>query len=307
MDLRALTYFIETAKRGNFSQAAAALGVTQSTISKMIRQIEDEIGSPLLDRDRRPARLTDIGRSVFARGQEILAAHEGLMRDVARTQALELGQLQLGLPPMINRLFTTVLKEYRERYPRIEVALHEDTGQEIEHQIINGRLDLGFSLMPIAADPALNAQVVARFRILAIGRPDLMETLPVAPQIRHLQGRPLVLTSDDFALARLLDRQFEAAGIAPRVVARSRQWDWTLSMAQAGMGIALLPEPFIDHPESQGLEARPLGPSGLSWDVVLLSPVAWTRLGHAAQAWVDLCRARISGPWPPTEAGRHPG
>ncbi|MBV2181292.1 MAG: LysR family transcriptional regulator [Castellaniella sp.] len=301
MDLKALTYFIETARRGNFSRAAATLGVTQSTISKMIRLIEDEIGSPLLDRDRRPAQLTDIGRIVYARGQEILAAHAGLMRDVARAQALDLGQLRLGLPPMINRLFTSVLKEYRERYPRIEVVLHEDTGQEVERQIANGQLDLGFSLMPIATGLALHAQRVARFRILAIGHPDLMRTLPPNPQVRHLQGRPLVLTSDDFALARLLDRQFEAAGITPYTIARSSQWDWTLSMAQAGMGIALLPEPFIDHPESQGLQTRPLGPPDLSWDVALLSPVAWSRLGHAAQAWVDLCEARIGGPWPRTE------
>lgn len=300
MDMRALSYFIETAKRQNFTHAATALGVTQSTISKMIRQLEDEIGAPLLDRERRPARLTDMGRVVLARGQDVLAAHSALLRDITRTQALELGRLDLGLPPMINRLFTTPLKEYRQRYPRIEVALHEDTGRAIEHQVAEGRLDLGFSLMPVAPELGLRPRIVARHRILAIGQPGLMQALPASPHIRDLNGRPLVLLDDDFALARLLDRQFQAAGYEPLVAARSGQWDWTLSMAQAGMGIALLPEPFIQDPESLGLDARPLGPETLKWDIALLS-AAWPMLSHAAQAWVDLCRQHIDGPWPRME------
>jgi DNA-binding transcriptional LysR family regulator len=74
-------------------------------------------------------------------------------------------------------------------------------------------------------------------------------------------------------------------------------------MAQAGMGIALLPEPFIRDPAALGLDARPLGPDTLSWDIALLS-AAWPMLGHAAQAWVDLCRKHIDGPWPRMEDGR---
>src|SRR5690606_20594753 len=111
------------------------------------------------------------------------------------------------------------------------------------------------------------------------------------------------LLDDDFALARLLDRQFQAAGFEPLIAARSGQWDWILSMAQAGMGIALLPEPFIRDPAALGLDARPLGPDTLSWDIALLS-AAWPMLGHAAQAWVDLCRKHIDGPWPRMEDGR---
>lgn len=306
MDMRALSYFIETARRQNFTHAAAALGVTQSTVSKMIRQLEDEIGAPLLDREQRPARLTDMGRVVLARGQDVLAAHRALLRDIARTQALELGRLDLGLPPMINRLFTAPLKEYRQRYPKIEVALHEDTGQAIERQVAEGRLDLGFSLMPVAPELGLRPRVVARHRILAVGQPGLMRPLPPAPSIGDLRGRPLVLLEDDFALSRLLDRQFQAAGFEPLIAARSGQWDWTLSMAQAGMGIALLPEPFIRTPVEPGLEARPLGPDTLSWDIALLS-ADWPMLSHAAQAWVDLCRKHIDGPWPRMEEDVGPG
>lgn len=64
IDIRALRYFVETVQLGSFTQAAAAVFVTQSTISKMVKQLEDEVGQPLLIRDGRRVQLTDIGRVV---------------------------------------------------------------------------------------------------------------------------------------------------------------------------------------------------------------------------------------------------
>ena len=82
MDLRALRYFIETVRHNSFTLAAEQLCVTQSTVSKMLRQLEEEVGQPLLLRDGRRLRLTDAGRVVFERGQQAV----GLMRRRAGTQ-----------------------------------------------------------------------------------------------------------------------------------------------------------------------------------------------------------------------------
>ena len=68
IDIRALRYFVETARLQSFTQAASSLSVTQSTISKMVRQLENEVGQPLLIREGRQVRLTDVGRVVYARG-----------------------------------------------------------------------------------------------------------------------------------------------------------------------------------------------------------------------------------------------
>lgn len=62
IDIRALRYFVETARLQSFTQAASSLSVTQSTISKMVRQLENEVGQPLLIREGRQVRLTDVGR-----------------------------------------------------------------------------------------------------------------------------------------------------------------------------------------------------------------------------------------------------
>ena len=287
MDLRSLRYFVETVRLNSFTQAAQNLHVTQSTISKMVRQLEDEIGAPLLLRDGRRLVLTDTGRVVFARGEEMLAAMRQLSTEVRDTQALQHGSLKIGIPPMINLLFTPVLKAFRQRYPQISLTLEEDTGQGIERQVAAGELEIGLTMLP--ADPALalNAQPVASYPIWAVAALGTFQKQRTTLKLKSLADLPLVLLKDDFALTRALRQAFGAAGIAPTIAAQSGQWDWLVAMASAGMGVALLPQPFIHRLAIGRLDAVKLVEPELQWQVAHVWRGSY--LSHAARAWLDLC------------------
>ena len=126
MDLRALRYFIETVRHNSFTLAAEALHVTQSTVSKMVRQLEDEVGQPLLIRDGRQLRLTDVGRVVFERGQETLDGVRRLSREVADLTELagHLGGVLEGTR-RITRIINS-LKKSVERPRLMHYALGHD-------------------------------------------------------------------------------------------------------------------------------------------------------------------------------------
>ena len=78
MDLRALRYFVEVVRTNSFTRAAQTLHVTQPTISKMVKQLEQELGGPLLLREGRGVQLTDAGQVVYARGLQVLAQAQQL-------------------------------------------------------------------------------------------------------------------------------------------------------------------------------------------------------------------------------------
>src|SRR5471032_2609800 len=238
MDLRSLRYFVETVRLNSFTQAAETLHVTQSTISKMVRQLEDEVVAPLLIRDGRKLTLTDTGAIVYARGQDLLATIAEMTLELRDTQALQRGSLTVGIPPMINLLFTPVLKAFRQRHPAIALTLREDTGQAIERQVAAGELEIGLTVLP--ADPLL-----------------ALETEPIA-------SYPIWA-----------------------VVAQSGQWDWLVAMASAGMGVALLPQPFIHRLAIGHLDTLRLVEPELQWPVAHV----WNGryLSHAARAWLDVC------------------
>lgn len=292
MDLRSLRYFVETVRLNSFTQAAQNLHVTQSTISKMVRQLEDEIGAPLLRRDGRKLELTDTGRVVFARGEEMLDTMRQLGNEVRDTQALQHGSLKIGIPPMINLLFTPVLKAFHQRYPNITLTLTEDTGQAIERQVAAGELEIGLTVLP--ADPALalNTQPVASYPLYAVAALGTFQKQRTTLKMKSLGELPLVLLKDDFALTRALRQAFSAAGIAPTIAAQSGQWDWLVAMASAGMGVALLPQPFIHRLAIGRLDTVKLVEPELQWQVAHVWRGSY--LSHAARAWLALCQEVLS-------------
>ena len=223
MDLRALRYFIETVRQGSFTVAAERLCVTQSTVSKMLRQLEDEVGQPLLHRDGRRIRVTDVGRILFDRGQEALGVMRELNREVADLTALARGELTVGLPPTVNLFFTPVVKAFRERHPGVRLTLVERGGQIIEQQVASGELEVGVTLLPV--DPALDlaTRTVGRHPIVAVGPTDAPWARQAQVDLSHLDGEALVLLHDDFALTRQLRDAFRRFGVEPRIVAQSGQ------------------------------------------------------------------------------------
>ncbi|RJF97058.1 LysR family transcriptional regulator [Noviherbaspirillum cavernae] len=288
MDIRSLRYFVETVRLNSFTQAAEALHVTQSTISKMVRQLESEVGAPLLIRDGRKLALTDTGRVVFERGQEMLATMRQLTLEVRDTQALRHGSLAIGIPPMINLLVTPVLKAFRERHPGITLSLREDTGQAIERQVAAGELEIGMTVLPAAPDLNLVSDSIASYPIWALARAGTFPKHRTTLRFKVLRDMPLVLLKDDFALTRTLRRAFDEAGFAPKIAAQSGQWDWLLAMASAGLGVALLPEPFINRLATERLDAIRIVEPEVSWQVAQI----WNGryLSHAASAWMQVCR-----------------
>lgn len=287
MDIRSLRYFVETARLSSFTQAAELLHVTQSTISKMVHQLEQELGTPLLIRDGRRLGLTDTGRVVYQRGQEMLATMRTLSAEVRDIQAVRHGTLTVGIPPMINMLFTPVLKAFRERHPDIALVLREETGQAVERLVAANELEIGLTVLP--ADPALPVETlpVANYPIWALAAEGTFQRQRRTLRLAALKDLPLVLLTDDFALTRSLRRAFAQAGFEPTIAAQSGQWDWLVEMASAGIGVALLPEPFIDRLADEALQAVRIVEPGLPWQVAHV----WSGryLSHAARAWLDVC------------------
>ena len=109
MDIRTLRYFVEVVRQQSFTRAAEKLFVTQPTISKMLKNLEDELNCTLLIRDGRKLLLTDTGRVVFERGQAILGEFSQLESELSDINHLHKGVLRLGIPPMVGMLMAEPL------------------------------------------------------------------------------------------------------------------------------------------------------------------------------------------------------
>jgi DNA-binding transcriptional LysR family regulator len=297
-----MRYFVETVRQQSFTLAAGKLHVTQSAVSKLVRQLELELGETLLQRDGRRLALTDAGRVVFDRAQDALAVVAQLERELCDIASLQQGELVLGIPPMVNVFFPRLIQGFRQPHPGVRLILHEAGGQLIEERVQRGELEIGVSVMPLAPGGQLAHAVLSRHPICLVGRSDAAWASKPQVSLSSLHRQPVVMLSDDYKLPNLLQQAMDDAGVQAEVVARSGQWDFLLAMALSGMGTALLPEPLLARQKLPAWAVvRPLPAKAPQWEVAHI----WHRdryLSHAARAWLSHCKA-----WPAGKSALHKG
>jgi len=288
MDLRPLRALVEVVRQGGFSQAAKAVFATQPTVSKAVRQLEDEIGMPLLDRQAQPPRLTEAGEIVYRRAVKMLAERDDLYAELDELRGLKRGVLRLGLPPLgSNALFAPMVARFRSRYPQIEISLLEHGGHRLEEMVMAGEIELAASLRPESGE--LDWQPVAREPLIALLPADHAGARDATIGLQQLRDAPFILFERGFALNRVILDACQRAGFAPAIAARSGQIDFIVALVMAGMGVAFLPRLKANEERHAGVARVPLRDSGTDWEMGLV----WRRggyLSHAAQAWLALAR-----------------
>ncbi|WP_454010103.1 LysR substrate-binding domain-containing protein [Aeromonas sp. Marseille-Q7275] len=288
MDIRALRYFVELVREKSFTRASEKLFVTQPTISKMIRSMEEVLGQPLLNREGHSFTLTDSGQVLFARGQLILAQMQQLEAELADLQSLQHGRLALGIPPMVGHVYADLIRAYRSRYPKVELSIVEYGGRRIEQAVLEGELDLAITMLPTREEGVLSALELDCYPIQVV-LPDLPRWRGESEiRLADLQEEPFLLYTQAFTLSERLEQACQQAGFVPQVAARSSQWDFLTAMVRSGMGVAFLPEPICRRLTPDGLVLRPLLPE-LSWRLGVIWP-AKRYLSRTAEAWLALCR-----------------
>ncbi|PKH25733.1 LysR family transcriptional regulator [Enterobacterales bacterium CwR94] len=288
MDVRALRYFVEVVRQQSFTRAAEKLFVTQPTISKMIRQLEEELNGPLLLREGRKLHLTAAGEAVYQRGQTILQEFTQLENEIADIQDLKRGELRLGIPPMVGMQVAGSISAFRQRYPGIELKISEFGGLTVQQAVLNGTLDLALTALPADAEPQLNALPLMRHPLCVLVPRTPAWLTRTSIKLAELAAHPLLIYNEEFSLNRQLMRAFQQRGLQPQIAVRSGQWDFLAAMVQAGMGVAILPEPICQRLDPSALLWMPLE-SELEWRL----GVIWrdgSYLSRSAQAWISCCR-----------------
>ncbi|MFE4112345.1 LysR family transcriptional regulator [Kosakonia sp. YIM B13611] len=288
MDIRTLRYFVEVVRQQSFTRAAERLFVTQPTISKMLKNLEDELNCTLLIRDGRKLLLTDTGRVVYERGIAILAEFRQLETELGDINHLNKGILRLGIPPMVGMLMAGPINLFSQRYPGVELKIAEFGGLTVQQAVSNGELDVAMTALPVEEESGLaTLPLFSHAMCVLVPRSgSWLEHDVVTPE--ELAEHPLLIYNEDFALSRQLMLLFQQHGVKPRIAVRSGQWDFLAAMVQAGVGIAILPEPVCQRLDKQTLRWLPLQ-SNLRWELGMI----WREgvyLSRSAQAWLQCCK-----------------
>lgn len=258
LETRLLHYFLAIAREESITRAAAALHITQPSLSKQMMELEARLGKRLLVRGKRKVTLTEDGIFLKRRAEEILSLLRSTEREMSEGSALLRGEIRLA--GAASASVTTAIARMREKYPQVSFQLQSGDAEKIEDGLLHGSLDFGVLLAPI--DPIkyehLPLKEEAAWGFLMARDHPLAQKESVTPEDLHTL--PLILPQ------RIGLQQKLAAwsGLKPEEMTVAATFDILLNtpvlLIKKGLGCAFALSTLLDTGEYSPLTFRPLIP-----------------------------------------------
>lgn len=296
MELRHLRYFVAVAETENVSRAALHLHISQPAVSRQVRDLEDEIGLPLLTRLGKSVRLTDAGRVFLNEARAILS---GTNEAVVKTRVVggkRETELQVGdFPLAAARIMPRLLRNYQKAMPNVQVKLHDWPVEKEIAAVRDGQLQLAIIIPPLTG----NVRRELRFQELITTRVCLAVSCnhPFAQRkavsLTEAAREPFIgLLHEEYPQHRVyVNAIFARVKHKPRFVEEQDGWAELFSAVDAGTGVAIASDAF-DYAFGDRVKLLPLTPEPERVPVGIISRKG--KLSPAAEKFCECAKEAFS-------------
>jgi DNA-binding transcriptional LysR family regulator len=252
MEIYQLRTFVTVAQQGHLTQAAEVLHLSQPAVTAQIKAIEEEVGMPLFERTAGGVVLTLAGQELLPQAQDILAAARHLLNHARTLKGQLCGKAQLGvtLTPDILRVGELVAR-IAERYPLLEVCLHQGVTGDVLNAVRKKELDGGFYL---GKNPYANVHTLLLDHLsLRIVAPLGWLSRINAANPKELGRLPWVGISQFSSLSKIVSELWRELNISPKKVSECDNLFTAIELVKAGVGLSLIREEEALRAAEQGL------------------------------------------------------
>ncbi|ANN68313.1 LysR family transcriptional regulator [Bordetella bronchialis] len=293
--IKQLQAFALACRYGVLTRAAEEMFVTQPAVSVLIRQLEDALGMRLFDRTSRSLRPTVAAREILPTVERMLRDLETMKSSVKELAGRERGHLRFAATPSIAAAFVpTLLAEYRQRYPNIEISVDDAAPDRLTAPTLAGDVEFSLGTANETAE-GLTLQCLARDTLCAICRRDSRLARKRRLTWEDALSYPWITVKASSGIRSLIDEALFTLGTRKAVQYEVSYMTTGLSMAQAGLGIAIFPGILLGSFPHPDLVARRLESPIVTRDVSLIRRAEHS-LSPAAQSFIELWYQRFGKP-----------
>lgn len=284
---RHIQYFLAVAEHQGFTQAAAALHVSQPALSQQVRQLEESLGAQLFDRSGRKTRLTDAGEVYLRYALRASQALQEGKRAIHDVGDLSRGTLRIAMTPTFTTYLVGPLVEaFHSRYPNITLNVREIAQEHMEKQLLADELDVGIAFDEVHAQDIDTHPLLVEALALVVGSKHRLAG-ERAIELEALNTESLILLSTEFATREQIDRYCSQHGIRPRVLMEANVIGALIEVVRRTTLSTLLPATIArTHPDLVAIE---LGPQRLQRTAVLMQRKSVYQ-SSAARAFIELAK-----------------
>ncbi|WP_250509145.1 LysR family transcriptional regulator [Caballeronia sp. GACF4] len=258
--LRQLRVFIEVSRLRSFSRAGDEIGLTQSAVSRCVRELEGEIGLKLIDRTTREVQLTDVGVNLVGTVSRLIADLDSALHEVRELGQQKRGRVIVAASPTVAcRLMPRVIASCLREFPHVTLILRDDVQSDVLRQVKSGEADFGVVIGPLA-DDALHGQPVMTDSFCLVARRDHPLAHESAAPWEALAGERLVMLDQASGSRPIIDAVMQRHGVQAQVVQELGHPATVFGLVEAGVGVSVLPWLALPLPANSLLIALPLEP-----------------------------------------------
>jgi LysR family transcriptional activator of glutamate synthase operon len=252
MLLRDLSWLVALTDHGHMTETAAVLGVSQPTLSRALARVEAELGARLFERVPTGIHPNPNGELVVTAARELTTRYEHMRTELTARLNPDTGLVRLAfLDSMATSLVPRVLRAFHQHTPGVRVLLHQEPAHEILRDLTNGAVELAIT----------SVRPVGDFGWLPLQEERLVLVVPPTHRLRdrrrvgleELAEEELVTTPVGFGYRTLVDGLLAEAGVSPRVSFESADLATIEGLVAAGLGVAIVPEPFAGQSSTIGI------------------------------------------------------
>ncbi len=293
--VRQLQAFVLAYRLGVLTRAADQMFITQSAVSVLIRQLEEALGIRLFDRTSRTLRPTAAAEEILPTAERMLRDLESIKVGAKELTGRERGQLRFAATPSIAAaMLPPLIAEYKALYPNIAVSMDDAAPDQLTPAMFAGDIEFGIGTLSDRPEGiALRCLVRDHLCAICLKGSTLAKRRKVTWEdvIEH----PWITVKSSSGIRHLIDETLHTLGVRKTVQFEVSYMTTGLSMAAAGLGVAIFPGVLLGSFPHPDLVARKLECPVVTRDVHLITRTEHS-LSPAAESFIELWAGRVGKP-----------
>ena len=288
MNIRHIAYFVEVAKERNFTKAANNLHLSQPALSKVIKNLELDLGVSLIDRAAKQFKLTDQGEIFFENSKNALNNINEELDQLNCSINCTKGRLVVGIPPVIGTVyFTSIIAKFKKKYPNIDFIVIEEGANSIRDKVKTSELDIGIVILPTKSEGLNVIKMIESENVLIAHKDNKLVNLNKVT-VKDLKEENFITLNKRYMLYDTLKRLCRENGFETKIAFESSQWDFVAEMVSLNQGIAILPEPIVHRYKDDNIRRVVLEDVKIPWEIAIILKKD-RYISYAMKEFVKIC------------------
>ena len=243
--LRQLSVFAAVARHRSFTRAAEELNLTQPAVSMQVKQLEEQLQTPLFEQIGKKLYLTEAGDEVFRSARAVAQQIDDLATTLDTLKGLEAGRLRLSAISTANYFVPRLLGVFHAHHPGVAVSLDSTNREAVLAKLADNETDLGVMGQP-PEDADLEAEAFMNNPLVIVAPPDHPLAAETSVPLARLEEEAFLLREPGSGTRGAMERYFKAHGLDLRQGMEIRSLEGLKQSVRAGLGLALLPRDAVE-------------------------------------------------------------